>query len=345
MLMLEYLNLTVFSCWLSKSSRTVLCLLFIAIFSAGCQSESSQSGSSEKLQIAVIPKGTTHQFWKSIHAGANKAAHDYDVEVIWQGPQKEDDRQMQIQVVQNFISRGIDAIVLAPLDARSLAGPVQAAVRRDIPVVIIDSGLDSDAHTSFVATDNRLGGALSAERLSEVLGGQGKIILLRYQEGSASTTNREEGFLERIREVAPEIEILTDTQYAGATIEKALQVSQNLLNRYPDVDGIFCPNESTAQGMLRALQTAGKAGSIRLVGFDANETLIAGLRGGAIDGLAVQDPFNMAYMGVQTAASVARGVEVEPLINTQVMMITPDNIDTEEAQNLLTPDLARWLDE
>jgi ribose transport system substrate-binding protein len=291
----------------------------------------------------VIPKGTTHQFWKSIQAGANKAAHDHGVEIIWQGPQKEDDRQMQIQVVQNFISRGIDAIVLAPLDARSLAPPVQAAVRRGIPVIIIDSGLDADVHSSFVATDNRQGGALAADRLNTVLEGQGSIIVLRYQEGSASTTNREEGFLTRIREIAPGLTILTDTQYAGATIEKALQVSQNLLNRYPEVDGVFCPNESTVQGMLRALQTAGRAGTVKLVGFDANETLINGLRASHIDGLAVQDPFTMGYKGVETAAAVIAGEPVELLVNTRVMMITPENIDSEDAQVLLNPDLDRWL--
>ncbi len=315
--------------------------LILIIGLTGCGPDTTESADEDVVQIAVIPKGTTHQFWKSIHAGANKAGEENDVEIIWQGPQKEDDRQLQIQVVQNFISRGIDAIVLAPLDARSLASPVEAAAKRGIPVIIIDSGLDSDAHTSFVATDNRQGGALAAERLNEVLGGVGNIIMMRYQEGSASTTNREEGFLERIQEIAPNLNMLTDNQYAGATIEKAIQTAQNLLNRYPDVDGIFCPNESSVQGMLRALETSGKAGKVKLVGFDANETLIKGMRDGYIEGLAVQDPFNMAYEGVKTAVAVINGNSVAPQINTRVMMITPDNIDQAEAQELLNPDLEK----
>ncbi|MEM8484715.1 MAG: substrate-binding domain-containing protein [Bacteroidota bacterium] len=320
--------------------RPVLLLLVLCLLT-GCASDKSAD---DTVQIAVIPKGTTHQFWKSIHAGANKAGEEKGVEIIWQGPQKEDDRQLQIQVVQNFISRGIDAIVLAPLDARSLAQPVEAAVKRGIPVIIIDSGLESEAHTSFVATDNYQGGVLAAERLNDVLGGEGNILMMRYQEGSASTANREAGFLERIKEVAPGLNILSDNQYAGATIEKALQTAQNLLNRYPEVDGIFCPNESSLQGMLRALQTAGRAGEVKLVGFDANETLIAGMREGHIDGLAVQDPFIMAYTGVNTAVAVVQGETVEARINTRVMMITPENMDTAEAQDLLKPDLARWLD-
>lgn len=315
----------------------LLCSFLLLLFSS-CTEKEAQDGESP-LQIAVIPKGTTHQFWKSIHAGANKAGEELGVEIIWQGPQKEDDRQMQIQVVQNFISRNVDAIVLAPLDARSLVKPVEAAIGRDIPVVIIDSGLESSEIASFVATDNRAGGAMGADRLAELLDGKGKVILLRYQEGSASTTNREEGFLERIKEVAPDIEIVVENQYAGATIEKAFQVSQNLLNRYSDVDGIFCPNESTVQGMLRALQTAGKAGEIQLVGFDASESLVEGMRNGHIQGLVLQDPFYMAYQGVQTAVQVINGDPVDALQNTRVRLVTPENMDSAESQELLNPDL------
>ena len=143
------------------SNVIVVALVFLFSGFTGCASDTEQKNGQEQdetaIQIAVIPKGTTHQFWKSIHAGANKAGSEQDVEIIWQGPQKEDDRQLQIQVVQNFISRGIDAIVLAPLDARSLVSPVEAAVKRGIPVIIIDSGLESEAHTSFVATDNPAG--------------------------------------------------------------------------------------------------------------------------------------------------------------------------------------------
>jgi ribose transport system substrate-binding protein len=300
---------------------------------------------SNKLQIAVIPKGTTHQFWKSVHAGANKAAAEFDVEITWQGPQREDDRQLQIQVVQNFVSRGIDAIVLAPLDARSLAAPVEAAVGRGIPVVIVDSGLESEAQSSFVATNNREAGRLCARRLADVLDRQGRVIALRYQEGSASTTEREEGFLEELAAYAPAIELVSDNQYAGATVEKALQASQNLLNRFPEIDGIFCPNESSTQGMLRALQTAGRAGTVRFVGFDANETLLAGLRDGQIHGLALQDPFDMGYRGVATAAALLRGLPYEPQVDTRILMVTPENAHTPEAQELLAPDLAAWLNE
>ncbi len=254
-------------------------VLALALCGCGRQAGPAEAG---RPQIAVIPKGTTHSFWKAVHAGAEKAAGEAGVDVIWQGPQKEDDRQLQIQVVQNFISRAVDAIVLAPLDDRALVPPVEAAVRRGIPVVVIDSDLRSEAHSSFVATDNAAGGRLCAQRLCERLNGSGKVIMLRYAEGSASTANREQGFLDGMREYGPGIELLSATQYAGATMEKAFQAAQNLLTRYAGVDGVFCPNESTTQGMLRALQTAGLAGKVRFVGFDSNATLLQAMRDGEI---------------------------------------------------------------
>lgn len=321
----------------------VLLLLCVLVW-AGCGSSQEESGS-ENLEIAVIPKGTTHEFWKSIHAGAEKAGSEIDSEVIWQGPQKEDDRQMQIQVVQNFISRGVDAIVLAPLDSRSLVRPVEAAVNRGIPVIVIDSGLESDVQSSFIATDNYEGGRMGGRHLAELIGGEGNVVMLRYQEGSASTTNRERGFLDALREHAPNAELLVDNMYAGATMERALQVSQNILNRFSEIDAIWCPNESSTQGMLRALETSGRAGEIDFVGFDNNETLLSALREGMIDGLVVQDPFAMGYEGVKAAAAAARGDSVQSRVDTRSVLITRENIDDPDVQELLHPDLDRWLEE
>jgi ribose transport system substrate-binding protein len=321
---------------------TVCCALLMGVF--GCGRKAEEAGQ-KRLQIAVIPKGTTHSFWKAIHAGAEKAAGELDVDVIWQGPQKEDDRQMQIQVVQNFISRAVDAIVLAPLDDRALAKPVEAAVKRGIPVVVIDSGLQSEAHSSFVATDNRAGGKLCAKRLCTLLDGKGKVIMLRYAEGSASTANRESGFLEGMQEYGPEVELLSTSQYAGATMEKAFQAAQNLLNRYPELDGVYCPNESSTQGMLRALQTARRAGQVKFVGFDSNETLLKAMRDGELHGLALQSPFNMGYLGVVTAVDVINGKPVEARVDTGVTMLTAENMHEQAMVDLVNPPLAKYLGE
>jgi ribose transport system substrate-binding protein len=214
---------------------------------------------SKKWRVIVIPKGTTHEFWEALHAGTLKAAAELgNVEIIWLGPQKEDERGKQIELVQSAVAAGVDGIVLAPLDAHALVEPVEEAVAKGIPVVIFDSGLDTGKFVSFVATDNYHGGVLAARRLAEVLGGKGRVILLRYAVGSESTEQREKGFTDTLAKEFPGLTLISDSEYAGPTFDSAQQKSESLLTRYRgQVDGIFCPNESSTFGMMRALEGAG----------------------------------------------------------------------------------------
>ena len=318
-------------------------LLAGAMLAAGCGKREAGADGAKKLRIAVIPKGTTHEFWKSIHAGAVKAGRELGAEIIWKGPQTEDDRKQQIEIVQTFVTRKMDAIVLAPLDSSALVGPVEAAVDAGVKMVIIDSSLNSDKFESFVATDNFVGGKLGARQLCEVMGGKGKALMMRYAEGSASTEQREAGFLEGMKEYGPGIELVSTNQYGGATRESAQKKADQLLTKFKDVDGIFCPNESTTYGMLRALQTAGLAGKAKFVGFDASESLLKGLRDGEIHGLSVQNPFNMGYLGVKTAVAAIKGEKVEKRIDTGVVMVTPENMAEPKYAEVLSPDLDKWL--
>ncbi len=329
-------------------NQIILSMLILAcLFVANC-SNKKKPADSQQTTIAVIPKGTTHEFWKSIHAGAVKASRELDVNIIWKGPLKEDDREAQISVVEDFITRGVSGIVLAPLDDIALRLPVRNASRSGIPVVIIDSGLESDDYVSFVATDNKLGGEMAGQRMGELLSGKGKVIMLRYQEGSASTANREAGFLEAISQF-PGIEIVSSNQYGGATTETAYRASENVLapfksqNEQLTVDGIFCPNESTTFGMLRALQDAGVAGKVHFIGFDSSRKLVESLTNGEIDGLVVQNPFRMGYLGVITIVAHLQGKDVEKRIDTGVTLVTRDNLNDPEIQQLVLPDLSKWL--
>src|SRR5256886_1977136 len=323
-------------------------IMFVAIVALSCNRSGSKSGK-KKLTIAVIPKGTAHEFWKSIHAGAIKASRELsssggEVEVIWKGPLRDDDREQQIQGVEGFGSQGVAGIVLGPLDDRALARPVEEAKSAGVPTVIIDSALQSNSIVSFVATDNRKGGMLGADRLGELLGGKGKVILLRYAEGSASTQDREDGFLQEMKQKYPNIELISTDQYAGATRDTAKRASENLLNRFGDeVQGIFCPNESTTAGMLLALQDIGKAGKVMFVCFDNSQTYVDALKAKQLQGLVVQNPFNMGYLGVRTMVESLQGKTVEKRIDTGVTMITPDNLETPESQALLHPPLDQYL--
>jgi ribose transport system substrate-binding protein len=220
-----------------------------------------------------------------------------------------------------------------------------------IPVVIIDSGLKSNDYTSFVATDNYIGGRKGGEQLAKILGGKGKVIMLRYQEGSASTMNREQGFLDELKEKYPDIEVVSSNQYGGATTESSYEASESLLSplRKPDggltVDGIFCPNESTAFGMLRALEDSGLAGKVKYVGFDSSDRLVLALQKGYIHGLVLQDPINMGYLGVKTIVAYLRGEKVEKRIDTGSSVATPENMNEPKIKNLLEPDFKKWLNE
>jgi ribose transport system substrate-binding protein len=323
----------------------LLILSLLCVVLIGCTANNDK----KKLTIAVIPKGTTHEFWKSIHAGSNKAAEELkaqgtDVEVIWKGPLREDDREQQIQVVEGFAAQSVSGIVLAPLDDRALVRPVADALRAGVPTVIIDSGLQSDEFVSFVATDNRKGGSLAADRMGQLLGGKGKVLVLRYAEGSASTTEREAGFIETIKAKFPEIELVSTDQYAGATRDTAKRASENLLNRFGDqVQGIFTPNESSTMGMLLALEDIGKAGKISFVGFDVSQRFIEALNSGQLHGIVVQNPFNMGYLGVKTIVDKLLGRNVEKKIDTGVMLVTKENMPSSEVQALLHPPLDQYL--
>ena len=325
-----------------RRARSMAAILTLML-ALGCGER--QSG---RMTIAVIPKGTTHEFWKSIHAGARKAAMELSIDIIWKGPLKEDSREAQISIVEDFISRGVSGIVLAPLDDTALRAPVSSAVRSGIPVVVIDSGLKGKDFVSFVATDNHVGGSLAGGRMAQRLKGEGRIVMLRYQEGSASTMKREQGFLDAL--TAHEgIEVVSSGQYGGATTESAYRASENLLlplkasDGTLKIDGIFCPNESTTFGMLRALQDADLSGTVVFIGFDSSTKLVEALRKGEIDALVLQDPMQMGYLGVKTMFRHLGGDRVDDRIDTGVHLITRDNMDQPEMRALLRPDLDRWL--
>lgn len=298
------------------------------------------------LKIAVIPMGTTHEYWKAIHAGAVKAElESSDVRIEWKGPLKEDDRTEQINVIENFINAGTSGIAIAPLDNVALARPIREASQAGIGVVVMDSSVQADVcsdYASFVATDNYAGGVKAAKRLAETLGGKGNVIMMRCQEGFASTMQREQGFMDAIAEY-PDIRVISDDQRGGATTESAMATAENLLNRFREVDGVYTPNESTTFGMLLALQAAGRAGKVKFVGFDSSEKLIQGLADGHIQGLVLQDPMNIGYMAVKTLVAYLRGDPVPARIDTGSAVATPENMNEPRMAELLRPPIEEYV--
>jgi ribose transport system substrate-binding protein len=290
-----------------------------------------------KPRIAMIPKGTTHVFWKTVEAGAREAAAECDVELVWKGPLKENDRGQQIAIMEQFVTGGVAAIALAPLDAAALRRPVAMAGQRRIPVVIFDSALQGEAGQDFVslvATDNRRGGELGGAKLGDLLGDTGKVVLLRYQVGSASTDARESGFAQAIA-ARPGIELVSANRYSGATAGEAKTAALNMLDTLRAADGVFCPNESSTFGMLLALRQNNLAGRVKFVGFDTSPALIEALRKGELDALVAQDPRTMGRQTVITAVNHLQGKPVAPVIDTGATIVTRDNVDSPEIQKIL----------
>jgi ribose transport system substrate-binding protein len=323
-----------------KPMKLLSILLAGTVWLASCSDESAAGtrapATSAALRLAVIPKGTTHVFWKAVEAGAKDAARELGVEMQWKGPLQEDDRAQQIQLVQQFVAQGVSGIALAPLDHAALVAPVREALAAKIPVVIFDSPLDGNAgadFASFVASDNARGGRLAGEYLVKLLGATRKVVMLRYQVGSASTEARERAFLEAAR--AGGLEITVDNHYAGATAGEAKTNALNLLSKLEEADGVFCSNESATDGMLLALREAGLASKVAFVGFDASPPLVEALASGEIAALVVQNPRKMGHDAVATLVHCIRGEAVERTLDTGLVLATRDNMQQPEIAPLL----------
>jgi ribose transport system substrate-binding protein len=314
-------------------NRVKCALLLLAVLGCLTAPACNRSGGDKRV-IAVIPKGVAHFFWQSVHAGAEAAGKEFGVEVMWKGPAQETDYSGQINIVEDAINRRVDGIVLAPSHGDALVPIVERAQKEGIPVTIFDSGISTEAYLSYVATDNRHGGVVAAERLAERLGGKGKVAILGVKAGSVSTDEREQGFQDTIKKKYPGISIVA-FQYGDADRAKSLDRAIDILTANADLDGMFASNESSTVGAVQAIKQKGLAGKVILGGFDSSPNLIDDLKAGAIDSLVLQDPFKMGYEGVKAIVDRLNGRTPERRVDTGVKLLTRENIDTPEMQQLI----------
>ena len=292
--------------------------------------------------IGVIPKGTNHTFWQAAHAGAIKAGREFGLDIEWNAPQLEIDAARQIAIVESFITRRADGIVLAPVDSEALVAVIERAAGLGIPVAVFDSAVNTDQIITFVVTDNYLGGRMAADRMAQILNGRGKVAVIGMMPGSASTMKREAGFVETVAEQYPGIEIV-GVRFNMADRAKALSEAENLMTAHPDLAGFFADNESSVDGTVQAVKQRGLAGKVRIIGFDASEPLIADMRAGVIDSIVVQDPFKMGYESTRQMALHLNGQATEAHIDSGAYLLDPSNVDTPEMQAVVLPDLEHWL--
>ena len=313
---------------------TVLLGAFLALVS--CNREGSRK------TVGVVPKGANHIFWRTVHAGALAAAEEYDLEVVWNAPRIEIDSARQISIVENLIARRVDGIVLAPVDEEALVAVVERAADSDIPVSIFDSGIKTDKIISFVATDNYHAGVMAGRRMGRILNGRGKVGVIGFMPGSASTMAREAGFNETLAREFPMIENV-GVRHPMADRAKALAEAENMMTAHPDLDALFADNESSTEGVVRAVKQRGAVGRVKIVGFDASQGLIEELKAGAIDSIVVQDPFKMGYESTKAVGLRLNGKQPAAEMDSGAYLVLPENVDTPAMQELLFPDIARWL--
>ncbi|HEX4749120.1 MAG TPA: substrate-binding domain-containing protein [Bryobacteraceae bacterium] len=316
-----------------RVSRGAFLLAAGMLFLYGCNRE-------HQTTIAVIPKASADIFWQSVHAGAVKGARDQHVNIVWDGPPNETDIAGEMQIMETMVNRQVDAIALAPSDRSAFKVVVNRAAEAHIPVVIYDSGLDGGKFTSFVATDNYAGGAMGADRMGRILTGQGKIVMIKTTPGGASTTAREDGFRNELHTKFPKIQIL-DERFGMAIIAQSLAVAENMLTAHPDLNGIFCSNESGTTGAAQAIKE--RNSRVKIVGFDSSPLLIQELSEGTIDSLVIQDPFRMGETAVIEAAKAARGEKLPKELFLAPRLITAVDLNDPAVKKQLHPDLQRYL--
>lgn len=330
------------------ASRAAVISLLAVWLLAGCSSSSSDSAAGKdskqepknegggKITLVMIPKDTQATFWNQVRSGAEKAAKEFDVELIWKGPATGNDRSEQKKVMQQFIGEGVDGILLAPTDSVVLAPDVHAAAEKGIPVLIFDSAVEGEVGKDFislVATDNEAAGRLGGKHLMELVGKGGKTVLFRHMEGHASTGAREKGALDEMK--AANANVLVENRYSGQNSTEAQNTALNMVDQLREADGVFASNQTAAEGLLNALKQQNLTGKIKFVGFDTSERLVEGLRDGAIQALVVQDPVAMGYQSVKLMVDHIHGQKVEQAVNTGAHLVT--------AQNMNDPDIAPLL--
>lgn len=298
-------------------------------------------GGMSKMKIAVIPKGTAHSFWQTVKAGADAAGREENVEIVWVGPAKENDVTDQINVLQNQASGGVNGVVIAATDASALVDPVKAVQAKGIPVVTIDSGLtDKEASLCYIATDNVEGGRRAADSLAKEIGEKGKVGLLGFSKGSASSDQRDQGFVEGISKY-PNISIVSKL-YTDSEVAKAVDQTNNMLTANPDIKGIFASNEPNGVGAAQVFKQRGISGRIKLVAYDSSKEEIEALKDGVIQATVVQDPYQMGYKGVKTVLKAIRKQPItEKFIDSGMTVVTKANLDTPEVQKLVNPPIPK----
>jgi ribose transport system substrate-binding protein len=318
----------------------VLCFSLLTFIFAACGDSDSESSSensskdSDKPYIAVISKGFQHQFWQAVKTGAEQAAEEYDVEITFEGPETEAMVDKQVEMIEAALAKNPSAICLAALDSQACVSLLEKAESQNIPVIGFDSGVDSDIPVTTCATDNISAAAMAADKMAELIGGEGKVGIIVHDQTSKTGVDRRDGFLNRMEEEYPDIEVLP-VQYGAGDQLKSTDIAKTIIQANPDLKGFFGANEGSIIGILNAVSENKKEGEITVIGYDSGQQQINAIKNDAEAGAVTQDPIGIGYKSVEAAVKAINGEELEENIDTGFHWFDKTNIDSDEIKPLL----------
>lgn len=303
-----------------------------ALGAAAIFGTASAATAQDKPYIALISKGFQHQFWQAVKAGADKAAADLGVEVTFEGPDTEAQVDRQIDMLSAALAKKPAAIGFAALDSQAAVPLLQQAKDAGIPVVAFDSGVESDIPVATASTDNLAAAALAADKLAELIGGEGKVAVVAHDQTSRTGIDRRDGFVNQMKEKYPNIEIVT-IQYGGGDHLQSTEITKSILQANPDLKGIFGTNEGSAIGVVNGAKELGR--TLAIIGYDSGALQKQAIRDGVMAGAITQNPVGIGYRTVEAAVKASKGEAVEKTIDTGFYYYDKSNIDDPEIAAVL----------
>ncbi len=297
----------------------------LGALSAATLAGPASMAAAEEIYIPLVSKGFQHQFWQAVKSGAEQAADEFNVTITFEGPDNETMVDRQIDMLAAALANNPKAIGFAALDSQAAIPLLKQANDKGIPIIAFDSGVDSDIPLSTATTDNLAAAGLAADKMAEKIGGKGKVAVVAHDQTSRTGIDRRDGFVNRIAEKYPDIEVVT-VQYGQGDHLKSTEVTKAILTANPDLNGIFGTNEGSAIGVVNGVQELGTEGLV-IIGYDSGKAQKDAIKSGLMAGAITQNPVGIGYETVKAAVSALNGEEVPTLIDTGFYYYDASNID------------------
>ncbi|UKS26742.1 substrate-binding domain-containing protein [Paenibacillus sp. HWE-109] len=318
-----------------KLGPLLFAILIAVVSVSSCSRQDEMTPAEQKRHLEVVLRSQNGDYWKTVKMGAEVAAKEFDVTLDFRAPGDEADVKGQIALMEQSISSRPDAIVLAANDYKELSQVVEDANAFGIPVITIDSEVESRKAKSFIGANNYEAGQLAGKQLIKLAGTSGQIAIVSFKQGERNTELREQGLLDEIAQY-PDVRVI-DKVYSLTDRELAAQMTQNIVAKYPDLDGIVALNEISSIGVADAVQQLNLQDKIKIITFDSTSEELELLQEGVIQATIIQNPFSIGYLGVKNAVEAAKGKKVPSRVDTGIRAIDLTNMFWSDNQKLLFP--------